>query len=76
MFTSITIRDLNINQHNINKYAYIPIYLFKNKNIIFIFHKMHIINNLNIKIFIDIDIMKLKNIILNLQHDVIIINFY
>ena len=59
-------RNLDINRYNINKYIYISIYFSKEKGIKFISRKVYIINNLNIKIFIKIDIIKLEDIILNL----------
>lgn len=76
MFTLITIRGLNINQHNVNEYILIFIYLLKNKNMTFIIREIHIIDNLNVKTLIEIDIMKSKCIMLNLQRDIITINFY
>ena len=66
MLTLIIIYNLDINQHNISEYIYIFIYLFESKDMKFISREMHIINNLNIKIFIKIDIMKFKDIMLDL----------
>ena len=52
------------------------IYLLKNKNTIFIIREIYIINNFNAKTLIEVNIIKSKCIILNLQRDVITINFY
>ena len=51
-------------------------YLFNKNNIIKIKKEFHIVNNLVIKTFIDINIMKLKDIILDIRKNVIIINLY
>ena len=72
----IKIRDLNINYHDISEYARLFIYLFNNKDIDLIIREIYIINNLNVKIFLDVDIIKLKDIMLNLKDDIIIINLY
>ena len=50
---------------------------FLNKNkIAIIERKLHIINNLIIKALIDIDIIKSKRIIINLNNDIIKVNIY
>ena len=54
MFTFIIIRNLNINQHGVSEYAFIFIYLSKNKDTTLITRKIHIINNLNVKTLIEI----------------------
>ena len=62
----ITIRNLDINRYNISEYIYIPIYFLEEKGTGLIFYKIYIMNNLNAKVLIKIDIIKSKGIILNL----------
>ena len=52
------------------------IYLLESKNTIFITRKVYIINNLSVKALIKINIIKSKDIILDLLRDILIINFY
>ena len=74
----IIIKSLNINIYNINQYINQVIYLLNKNNIkiILIERKFYIINNLIIKIFIDIDILKPEKMIFNIIRDVIIITSY
>ena len=59
------------------KYIIIFIYIFNNDNkIILICREIYIINNLLIKIFIKIDIMKFKKIILDINKNLINIELY
>lgn len=51
-------------------------YLFDTNNIVLIKREFHIIDNLFVKTFINIDIIKSKKVILNLRKNVIIIDFY
>ena len=51
------------------------LYLSNNKDTIFINREIYIMNNFNVKALIKIDIIKLENIVLNLQRNVIIVNF-
>ena len=67
IFTLITIKEINNNKYEISEYIKIKIYLSnKNKIIILIKREFYIINNLIIKTLIEIDIIKLKEIILDL----------
>ena len=52
------------------------IYLLKSRNTIFITREVYIINNLSVKALIKINIIKSKDIILNLLRDILIINSY
>ena len=61
-------RGLNINIYNINEYINLEIYLSakNNINIILIKEKFYIIDNLIIKVFININVLKPEGIILNI----------
>ena len=77
MFTLIIIKGIDNKKHNVNKYIKIKMYLSnKNDVIALIKREFHIIDNLIIKAFIKINIIKFKNIILNLKHNIIKINVY
>ena len=68
MLFFIFIKDLNINICDINEYINFEIYFLgkNNINIILIKKEFYIVDNLIIKIFIDIDILKPEGIILNI----------
>ena len=75
--TLITIKEINNNKYEISEYIKIKIYLSnKNKIIILIKKEFYVIDNLIAKTLIEINIIKLKEIILDLQVDVIRINIY
>ena len=75
--TLITIKGINSNKHEASEYIRIKIYLFdKNGIIVLIEREFYIIDNLIAKALIGIDIIKSKEIILDLQIDVIRIDFY
>ena len=78
MLLFIIIRDLNINIYNISEYINFEIYLLnKNKNnIILIKREFYIVYNLIIKVFINIDILKLEDIVFDIIRDNIIITSY
>ena len=61
-------RGLDINIYDINEYINFEIYLLNknNINIILIKREFYIVDNLIIKIFIDIDILKCERIILDI----------
>ena len=71
-------RSLDIKGYNIYKYIIISIYIFNKdrSKLVLIYYKIYIIDNLSIKIFINIDIIKLKDIILNINKNLIIIKSY
>ena len=62
--------------YNINEYVKLQIYLFDKNDIIKIKREFYIIENFVIKTFIDINIIKLKNIIFDIKKNVIIIELY
>ena len=77
MFILIIIKNINNKKHNVNEYIKIKIYLSnKNDVIALIKRKLYIVDNLIIKTFIEIDIIKFKNIVFNLEHNIIKINVY
>ena len=49
-------------------------YFTSNKNYVYIKRELHIINNLLIKIFIEMNIINLKKMNINVKHKIIIIN--
>ena len=61
-------RNLDTNIYNINKYINFEIYLSSKNgnNIILIKREFYIIDNLIIKIFVDIDVLKPEGIVLNI----------
>ena len=65
--TLIIIKEINSNKYEISEYIRIKIYLFnKNKIITLIRREFYIIDNLIVKTLIEINIIKLKEIILDL----------
>ena len=74
----IKIHDLNINEYNICEYAIIYIYIFNKNNdkIVLIRREIHIMNNFFAKILININIMKFKEVVLDINKNFIIIEFY
>lgn len=70
-------RESKIKKYNIYKYAIIFIYIFNNNNkVILIRREIHIIDDLSIKIFININIIKSETIIFDIDKNLVIINFY
>ena len=69
-------RDINVNMYNMNEYIKSQIYLFVKNDIIRIKKEFHNIDNLVIKAFVDINIIKSKSIILDIEKNVIIIDLY
>ena len=63
----IIVKDININIYNINEYIRLQVYLFDKNNIIKIKRKFYIVDDFAIKAFIDIDIIKLKDIGLDIK---------
>ena len=75
--TSIKIRDLEIKKYDVYEYVIIFIYILNNDNkITLIRREIHIINDLFIKTFIKIDIIKFKNIIFDINKNFVIIKLY
>ena len=79
MLFPIIIKGLNINIYNINEYINLEIYLLSkknNNNIILVKREFYIVDNLIIKIFINIDILKPEDIVFNIIKDIIIVILY
>ena len=71
MSTSITVKGINSNKHEASEYIKIKMYLSgKNEMIALIEREFHVVDNLTAKALIGIDIMKSKEIVLDLQADV------
>ena len=60
--------------HDVNEYIRLQMYLSDKNDIIKIKREFYIIDNLTVKTLIDINIMKSKNIILDIIKNVIIID--
>ena len=71
-------RGLDINKYNIYKYAIILIYIsnIERNKVALIRRKIYIIDNLSIKVLISINIIKLEDIILDINKDLLIIRSY
>ena len=68
------IKDIDVNMHNVYEYVKLQIYLFDKNNIVKIKKEFYIVDNLVIKAFIDIDIMKSKDMIFDIKKNVMIID--
>ena len=65
--TSIIVKEIKNKRYEANKYIRIKIYLFNKNNLItLIKREFYIINNLTTKALIDINIMKSKDIVIDL----------
>ena len=71
-------RGLDTNIYNINEYINLEIYLLgkTSNDVILIKREFYIVDNLIIKVFIDIDILKLEGIVFDVIKDIIIIILY
>ena len=76
MSTFITIKDIDVNMHNVNEYIRLQIYLSNKNDIIKIKREFYIVDDFVIKALIDIDIIKSENMILDIKKNVIIIDSY
>ena len=70
----MTMRDIDVNMHNVNEYVKLQMYLSNKNDIARVKKKFHIVDNLAIKTLIDIDIIKSKDMILDIKKNVIIID--
>ena len=76
MSTIINIRRLNIKQHNVSEYVRLFIYLSESKDTALIIKEVHIINDLSVNVLLEMNILKLENIVLDLSRNMLIINSY
>ena len=74
MLISINVWDINDKHHNAKKYVKLKMYFALNKNYMCIKRKLHIIDNLLIKILINMNIMIFLKMNINIKHETIIIN--
>ena len=73
----IKIYKLNIRKHDACEYVIILMYILnKSDYVALIRREIHIINNLFVKAFININIIKPKTIVFNINKDLIIIKSY
>ena len=76
MSTFITMKDININIYNVNEYVKLQINLSNKNDIIKIKKGFHIVDDLIIKTFVDINIIKSKDMVFDIKKNVIIIGLY
>ena len=74
MSTFIIVKGIDVNMHDINEYIRLQMYLSNKNDIAKIKREFHIVDDLIIKALIDINIIKSKNIILDIGKNVIIID--
>ena len=70
------VKDINVNMHNVNEYVKLQIYLSDKNSIVKIKREFYIVDDFVVKALIDINIIKLKNMILDIKKNVIIIDLY
>ena len=76
MSTFITMKGIDVNMHNVNEYVKLQIYLFGKNDIIKVKREFYIVDDFVIKALVDINIIKPKDIILDIEKNVIIIDLY
>lgn len=75
MLLSILVWELNVIIHNSNQYTKINIYLTDiDSHTAVIICKIHIVNDLQAKMFMNIDVLVIKNIIMNLSQKLTVIS--
>lgn len=73
----IKVREFEIKKHDACEYAIIFIYIFNNNNkMTLIRREIYIVNDFFIKVLIKIDIMKFKDIVFDINKNLIIIELY
>ena len=70
----ITMKDIDVNIHNVNEYIKLQMYLFNKNDIVKVKKEFHIVDDLIIKTLIDINIMKSKDMIFDIEKNVMIID--
>ena len=68
------VKEIDVNMHDVSEYIKLQMYLFNKNDIIKVKKKIYIVDNLAIKALIDINIIKSKDIILDIKKNVIIID--
>ncbi len=74
--TTIKVRGLGSSKYNTTEYIIVSIYIPSKDGITLIIKELYIINNLLIKVLININIIKLKGIIINIGKNIVIIILY
>ncbi len=69
-------RGLGSSKYNTNKYTVVSIYILSKDGVILITRELYIVNNLLTKVFISVDIIKSKDIIIDIRRDLVIITSY
>ena len=72
--TFIIMRGIDVNMHNINEYIRLQMYLSNKNDIAKIEREFYIVDNLAVKALTNINIIKPKNIILDIGKNVMIID--
>ena len=68
------IKGININMHNVNEYIRLQIYLSNKNSIARIKKEFYIVDDLIVKVLVDINIIKSKGMIFDIEKNVIIID--
>ena len=68
------VKEIDVNMYDVSEYIRLQMYLLDKNGIIRIKKEFHIVDDLAAKALVDIDIMKSKDIILDIRKDVIIID--
>ena len=76
MSTFMIVKEIDVNMYDVNEYIRLQMYLFNKNDIIRVKREFYIVDDLVIKAFIDINIMKSKGMILDIEKNVIIIDLY
>ena len=67
MSTFIIVKDINVNMYDANEYIRLQMYLFNKNGIVRVEKEFYIVDDFAIKALIDIDIMKPKDMILDIK---------
>ena len=72
----IIVKDIENRKYNINKYIKLKIYFLDKNDIVIIERELYIVDNLIAKALIDINVIKLKRIVIDLKNNLIKIDIY
>ena len=68
------VKGIDVNMYDVSEYVRLQMYLFDKNDIVRVKKKFHIVDDLAIKALIGIDIIKSKDMILDIKKNVIIID--
>ena len=74
MSTFIIVRGIDVNMYDVNEYVKLQMYLSDKNDIAKIEKEFHIVDDLAVKALIDIDIIKPKDMVFDIEKNVIIID--